>query len=282
VAAPDKWQLLRAFEASSGDEALADALVAVWDGARAAWPGVELAPERFMGWLAARHQGDLAALRTGDLYLACACLQRDGQALAALDAAVISRLGRAIEGVEPSRDFVDEVSQRVRERLILGDPPRLTEYAGQGSLLGWARTMAVRLALNLKRDGGKEQPEEAELFAQVPLSGPDVELQYVRAQHRADFTGAFKDALAGLDPRERNLLRLSYLDRLAIDQIGAIYRVHRATAARWLNAARETLVAGTREHLGARLKPSVEELDALLAALQSNMEISLKGMLDGS
>lgn len=279
----DKWALLRAFRpAAADDAALADALGGLWDASRAAWPGVELAPERFMAWLAPRVKGDLGAVRTPDLYLSCACLAGDPLALQALDTRIIARLDKAVEGVDAARDFVDEVRQRVRERLLVADgatPPRLEEYSGQGSLLGWARTVAVRLALNIKRDTRREVPEDDEVLAELPLTGRDVELDYVRAQHREDFTQAFRDALASLEARDRNVLRLSFVDRLSIDQIGAVYGTHRSTAARWLNAAREQLVTRTRERLAARLKLTQSDLDSLLGALQSHLEVSLNRFL---
>jgi len=279
----DKWALLRAFRpAAADDAALADALAGLWDASRAAWPGVELAPERFMAWLAARVKGDLGAVRTPDLYLACACLAGDPLALQALDTRIIARLDKAVEGVDGARDFVDEVRQRVRERLLVADgatAPRLEEYSGQGSLLGWARTVAVRLALNLKRDTRREVPEDDEVLAELPLTGRDVELDYVRAQHREDFTQAFRDALGSLEARDRNVLRLSFVDRLSIDQIGAIYGTHRSTAARWLNTAREQLVTRTRERLAERLKLTQSDLDSLLGALQSHLEVSLNRFL---
>lgn len=278
--AADRWALLEAFRpGGERDEALADALWALWVASREAFPDVVLPGDVFMRHLAERSKGQPGDLRAVDLYLACACLAGDRAALAALDARVIAKLDKAVAGVDPSPDFVDELRQRVRERLLVGSPPRLTEYAGQGSLLGWARTVAVRLALNLKRDLGRETPEDDEVLAELPLTGRDVELDFVRAQHREDFTTAFREALAALEPRERNALRLSYVDRLSIDQIGAIYGAHRATAARWLAAAREKLVDGTRARLSERLKLTASEVDSLLGALQSNLEVSLNRFL---
>ena len=41
------------------------------------------------------------------------------------------------------------------------------------------------------------------------------------------------EAFAALESRERNLLRYALGDGLSVDAIGTLYRVHRATAARW-------------------------------------------------
>jgi RNA polymerase sigma-70 factor (ECF subfamily) len=274
----DKWALLERLEPGSRDEDRADALLALVSGARAAWPDLRLAPEAFVDHLRGKAPGALAEVRAADLYLACACLAGDGAALSALEASVIRGVDKAVAGVEASPAFLDEVRQALREKLLVGTGRRLADYSGQGSLLAWARTVAVRLALNLKRDVAREVSDD-DLLDAVPFAGRDLELDYVRAQHRADFAAALREALAALDSRGRNLLRLSYVDRLSIDQLGALYGAHRATAARWLNDARDALLAGTRERLVERLRLTQSDLTSLLGALQSNLEISLNRLL---
>lgn len=268
---------------SPRDLELAQLLHTLWVRATEAWPTVKLAPEPFMRHLATRTTpATLATTRVEDLYLAYACLEGQAAALAVFDQHVISKLDRALESLDSSRAFIDEVRQRVRERLLVRSPqsrPRLEEYAGQGTLVGWARTVAVRLALNLKRDTAKERPHDDEALAKLPLTGANLELDYIRSQHRADFSAAFREALESLSAKDRNVLRLSYVDRLSIDQIGSIYGAHRATAARWLNAARDQLVQQTRERLAQRLRLTHSDVNSLLGALQSNLEISLNRFL---
>lgn len=233
---------------------------------------------RFVDHLKAKSTGPLEQVRGPELFLACACLAGDEAALAAFESQFISRVDKAVQGVDPNESFVDEVRQRVRERLLVGPTPKLEEYSGLGSLQAWTRTVALRLALNHKRDNAKEVQDEGLLEA-LPFAGRDLELDYVRAQHRQDFAAAFKEALGSLEARARNVLRLSYVDRLTIDQIGTMYGTHRATAARWLNSAREELMQQTRERLGARLKLTQSDLNSLLGALQSNLEISINRIL---
>lgn len=217
-------------------------------------------------------------MRGPELFLACACLSGDEAALAAFEQQFIAKIDKAVEGVDPSPSFIDEVRQRVRERLLVGATPKLNEYSGAGSLQAWTRTVALRLALNLKRDTAREVQDEG-LMEALPLRGRDLELDYVRAQHREDFAAAFREALGALEGRSRNVLRLSYVDRLSIDQIGTMYGTHRATAARWLNAAREELMKETRSRLAQKLKLTQSDLNSLLGALQSNFEISINRIL---
>lgn len=274
----DKWALLERFQPGSRDERLAETLAALVGAARAAWPQVDLDEARFIEHLRRRAPDTLEELRAADLYLACACLAGDTVALATLDAKIITGIDKAVAGVDASPAFIDEVRQAVREKLLVGAAPRLAEYSGHGSLLAWARTVAVRLALNLKREVVREVADD-EVLSAMPFAGRDLELDYVRAQHREDFVAALVESLKALDQRQRNLLRLSYVDRLSIDQLGAMYGAHRATAARWLTDARNELLTGTRARLAERLRLTQSDLTSLLEALRSNLEISLGPLL---
>ena len=274
----DKWKLLERYQTGSRDEPLADALFTLVTAAQAQWPLVRLDEGVFITHLRARLSGPLEQVRGPELYLACACLEGDPAALAAFEHQFIAGVDKAVMGVDANASFIDEVRQRVRERLLVGSSPKLKEYSGLGSLQAWTRTVALRLALNHKRDGAREVQDDGMLDA-IPFAGRDLELDYVRKQHRQDFAAAFRDALVALEARSRNVLRLSYVDRLTIDQIGTMYGTHRATAARWLNAAREELMEQTRARLAERLKLNQSELNSLLGALQSNLEISINRLL---
>ncbi len=86
-------------------------------------------------------------------------------------------------------------------------------------------------------------------------------------------------ALATLSVRDRNLLRQYLVDRLTIDQLGRLYRVHRVTASRWVNRAREAFVAATLLALRRRLRVTRSELDSVLRLLRSQVDVSLRHLL---
>jgi RNA polymerase sigma-70 factor, ECF subfamily len=88
-----------------------------------------------------------------------------------------------------------------------------------------------------------------------------------------------RDAFASLQPRERNLLRLHFVERLGIDALASVLQVSRATAARHLAAAREALVERTIFNLRSRLRLAPAELDSLVAQVRSKLEISLGALL---
>jgi RNA polymerase sigma-70 factor (ECF subfamily) len=77
----------------------------------------------------------------------------------------------------------------------------------------------------------------------------------------------------------RAVLRMSFVDEVSIDEIAAVYAVHRATAARWIQRACDNVFAATRELLAERLALSSTELDRMTALVQSQLEVSLSQLL---
>jgi RNA polymerase sigma-70 factor (ECF subfamily) len=69
------------------------------------------------------------------------------------------------------------------------------------------------------------------------------------------------------------------LDELSIDELATIYRVHRATCARWLSDAREQVRKQTRRRLLERLGTPAAELDSFMRYLDSDLELSLPRLL---
>jgi RNA polymerase sigma-70 factor (ECF subfamily) len=73
-------------------------------------------------------------------------------------------------------------------------------------------------------------------------------------------------------------LRLHLLDHLSIDQIAAIYHVHRSTAARQIDSARTAVVESVRALLAARLEMETAELDSVLQLIASRVDVSLRSV----
>jgi RNA polymerase sigma-70 factor (ECF subfamily) len=258
------------------------------DRARSAHPDLRVDDEAFAALLGACVAGSpdpLAALDTlhlGDLLLAGASMRGDAGAVVRLERdclgpahAVVARI------LGPSE--CDDAMQSVRERLLVGregSAPRLGEYAGRGSLAGWIKVVAVRTALNWARDH-RDQGTSPDDDALLELPGAEhPELEHMRAQYRPEFKAAFQAALAALDARERILLRLQFVDDLTVDQIGALYSVHRSTAARWVARARESLFEGTRRRLAERLGLDASRLASILDLVRSHVDLSLVRLLE--
>jgi RNA polymerase sigma-70 factor (ECF subfamily) len=72
---------------------------------------------------------------------------------------------------------------------------------------------------------------------------------------------------------------MHFVDGLTIDEIGALYQVHRATAARWISGARNTLLADTRARLTARLALTPSQFDSLMRLVRSELDLSLQRLV---
>jgi RNA polymerase sigma-70 factor, ECF subfamily len=269
----------------------AAALIAQWQAARAAWPDLAIGPERFAHELARRigtldsaeaTRAAVESARGGDVYFAIACCDGDARAIGQLDELVGRELRHAAGKLHASSDQIAEVHADLRRVLLVEDDARraaLREYAGRGDLRGYVRVMATRALIRAINRGRREiAVDDTEFFDRV-LPTDDPELSILRAQYRETVDAALRAALTALDDRSRALLRYQLIDGWSIDQIGKLYGVHRATAARWLADARDVLGTGIRAELAARLRVDPDEVDSIVRLVQSRVDMSLDRLL---
>lgn len=267
--------------------ALGAALSAHVASARQAWPGLTVDPAGFVAHLAARlgveaTPTQLAQVRAGDVYLALACASGDPAAIAIFETTYFGEIDRAAGRTGATPDMVAEVKARLRRVLFVSEAHRRAatgEYAGRGDLRGWVRVSALRELILLVGRARREVPLDDNQLLATLSPADDPELAYIRDLYRASFADAFRRAVAELDARGKSLLRYQLVEGLSIDDIGALHGVHRATAARWLVAAREAIAAGTRRHLGAQLGIAGDELESLIRLVQSRLDVSVERLL---
>jgi RNA polymerase sigma-70 factor (ECF subfamily) len=274
-----------AAKALSSLSGLEDYLSGLLKAVRGAWPTLEVKDVAFLSYVAERlpETGTLQGLNelhAEDLYLACGCALGHAKALRLFDQHFLSAVDPVLGRMDTSGSLIDEVKQELRHKLFVapaGSQAKIVEYSGRGSLLSWLRAVAVRTALNRLR-GTKPSADEAEMLA-VPTASADPEVAFIRGQYREDFRAAFQEALKSLSSRERNVLRMHAIDGLGIDEIGRIYKVHRATAARWLARSRQLLLEETKRKLAERLSLNSRESSSLMNQLQSQIDLSLHRLL---
>jgi RNA polymerase sigma-70 factor (ECF subfamily) len=244
--------------------------------ARAAWPGIEVPEDVFAKWLEQREQreGGGAELEVTDLWLACACARGDPRALRAFDSA----FGPALRALHARFGYLsegpDDFLQSVHESLFIGDKPKIEAYSGKGALRAWLRVAVTRLLLNAKTRKTREVPVADQFFdALAEQSNPEAE--HVRKVHGQTLREALGVAIERLSLRDRNMLRYAVVDELGIDAIAKVYAIHRATAARWLASAKDALAAGLREALRERLGTETTDVQSLMRATLSQLELSL-------
>jgi RNA polymerase sigma-70 factor (ECF subfamily) len=257
-----------------------DAQRAQIDAARAAWPGVELADEVYLAWLA-EHTGQ----HTTDLYLACACVHGVPRAVETFETALMSRVPAFLARMKPPASLIDEVSQRLRERLLMPSadrPPRLAEYSGRGPLSAWLCVAAVRTAVDVLRSpDGRSTGRTTELDTAL-IGSDDPELAYLKDRYRHEVDEALRAGMRVLSRQQRAVLRLIVEDGLTLDEIGALYRVGKSTVFRWLGDARHQLVSEARRFLQDKLGISHGEFASLVNLVRSQLDISLRGALTGT
>ena len=250
------------------------------------WPGVVVDPDAFartLGEKVSEHAGDPAAalvrIHGVDLYLAHACAAGDPTAIHILHDNLLPEVTPALRHLGADSAMVADVTQHMLETLLVGDdgrPPRIAGYGGRGDLTSWLRSVAVRTALKLMaRDRRGASPDD-DLEGHLLVDDPS--LVHLKHRYAAELSAALRDSLSALSVRQRMLLRLHYVDGLTVDQIGRMYRVHRATAARWVAAARETLFEETRLRVEAAGVGT--ELTSIVRLVQSQIHLSLSRLLD--
>jgi RNA polymerase sigma-70 factor (ECF subfamily) len=259
-----------------------------WRAACAAWPQLQVPVETFAAFVAERIPAEASAesvmssLRVEELLLTCACARGDEQAIRLLEIhyfpLVLSALARM--RLDPSK--VDEVKQTLRRHLLVsedGQPPRICNYAGRGDLGSWLSVSAVRAAYKLLRKEKRGVNAEDDRLSELAMPDADIELKYTKENCRDLFRDSLRQAIASLADREKNLLRQHYLDGLTIDQVGALYHTHRATAARWMASARQKLLDRTRSVLMERLRAPLAECESIIRMAQSQAEMSFYNLL---
>ncbi len=258
-------------------QALTKALRDMWQAGQTAWPTVHLPAEVFVAHVAERVVGGvevlvaLAIIHASDLYLACACTHADPVAVDAFQKHFIFRV--IPPGKQVSTGWSDDVRQIVCERLIVAAPgaqPRIAQYTGRGPLLAWVRTAAARTTVNIRLAQHATESLDGHGALAARMSAPDPDLSVLR-RHSREFRQAFEGALTQVSPEQRNVIRFHFLEGLTGDVMAKMYGVSRRTVHRWIEEARNSIVALTRKALADTMKTSPDDLETLMRVLQSDL-----------
>ena len=255
----------------------------LWRRGREAWPEVDLAEARFAELArevvakSAEESGE--PVDAGELYLACACA--DGVQAAGLVLArdYLPAVKRRLARMGLAAADIDEVGQRVCERLLEpgtdGGGARLVRYALQGRLRSLMVVTATHIAVDSFRRDARVKDDQDALLQLAGTPNPQSEL--MRRERQTVFKTAMESGLQALDERARTVLRFHLIDSLTLDEIADYYQVHRVTVSRWLAAARAAIVERAREVARSEFGLSETEFDA--AYTGSELGLSLERVL---
>lgn len=248
--------------------------------ARAAWPDLDVPRETFAARATAA-----APAHHADLYLACACSDGDPAALAELDRRFAPVARDAAATIDRSPDFVAEVQQILRERMLVGPHAKIRDYRGNGPLAGWIRTAAVRTALNLRRSTKHAASHHAEAAGEAAIEHAfdplldDPALALMRQRYKPEIDAALRTAIAALPAADRLLLQFYYVDGLTLAKIATLERVGTSTIFRRLAAATQRVLGAVKATLVDKLGVSRDSLDSLIRCVQDDIDLSLSQLL---
>ena len=266
-----------------------DGAAAVWRRGRQAWPKVAIDPVAFAERVMSSG-AELAGVAIEDLFLAAGCLRGDSSALRELDRLLAPIRARLIRrGTDAA--LADDALQLVRIRLLLpiatqpsgaSDPDamrsslgKLASYRGGGSLAAWLRVVVLRQVQTLLR----ASPGALETAIGDESIAADAPLAVLAHSHGPALRLMFRAAVAALDERLRQVLRMEIVEQLPHQEIADRMGTHRTTVVRWAEQARTDLHNDIRRRLMQELNLGAKSAESLLRALGGNLELSVGAAL---
>jgi len=261
---------------SSDDERLASLVAHIGRAGRREFPAVQLDDAALRALLAGREiPADLADERAAEVYLASACARGDAGAISTLRDRYLVRVeGSLRRGRSPA--LVEEALLQLLGTIFVARPgqsPEIGDFTGSGPLGAWLRIVALRILMRLERKQ-RQPPELARAAAAMPTP-ESPEVAYLRRKYSAALQDALGEAWKTMSSENQVLLRLRYNDGRGIDDIAKVENIHRATAARRVRKAEESLIDEARRILSAKLGASEPDVNSVLQLVRSQLQISV-------
>jgi RNA polymerase sigma-70 factor (ECF subfamily) len=271
----------------AGEPGLAAMLLGLRSAALAAYPDISVDAALFAAELARRlgaaaSPQQLARTRADHVHLAIACAAGDELAIRRFERELLDEVDATAERLRARADQADDVRSQLRRILFVSEPGRaaaLLGYSGRGDLRSYLRVIATReLVRAITRARREVGVDDDAVFDKLSVAC-ELEFGELRERYRGSVEAAMRSALAGLGERSRALLRYSLVDGWSVDRIGALYGIHRATAARRVVAARDELGRAIRAELAHQLAISLAEVDSIVRSVQSGIDVSIERLL---
>jgi RNA polymerase sigma-70 factor (ECF subfamily) len=259
---------------------LGDRLRSLYAEGRVKWPGLEVVPELFAAFLADRLDAEhgeqvLDSIHAADLYVACACCAGSAKAKSLLEEAFLEGVAAGLDeyGARVRAQVMAELSRRLFD--LVGESS-IRHYGGRGSLRGWIRLQAVKLAIDFSR----VRPRTAEFVEEVEETlAVENDLDYLRDRFRKPFRASFEEAVGRLASNERTYLKMTMIDGLTAAELAKLHRVDHGTATRWIARAREKLVRLTKDILQEKLRAERPEVERIIELVNGRIDLSIERVL---
>src|SRR5262249_19911833 len=172
----------------------------------------------------------------------------------------------------------EEVSQHLRDRLLVRsetEEPGIARYSGIGPLGGFVRIAAVNTTRYFLRSEKHHLPLELAGGHMLAARTPDPEAYYLKQLYGQEFRLALENTIAAITQDERTILRLFFLDGLAIQTIAQMYGVHKSTVSRRITKSRKMILNQTERLIKEKLQLSESEFKSLLGLVRSRIDLTL-------
>jgi RNA polymerase sigma-70 factor, ECF subfamily len=242
------------------------------------WPSLKLEPEVFARYVRAHTDKDELPKHTADMFLVCAALEGQREALAEIEKHFIAKVPAYVARVTVDRAVVDEVQQQLRTQLSIGGvqgKPKLLEYSGRGPLGAWLRMVAIRTTLNHLRGTGRVLEPDHE---NVGITS-DAELAYAYARSDSVFAQAFKKVLEEVPAEARVILRFHYMGGLTMDQLAIMFKTSRSAIARRVAEARNAILANTERVLREDHGLAPSRIASMIRRADSQLNVTMSELL---
>lgn len=241
---------------------------------RAAFPGLEF------DWLVFRQAwsqfgGEETSGAEADDYVRLACLADVPGATELFESQYLAQLRGVISRICHDEDTTDVALQELREKLLLPPRERLSNYQAVGQFRAWLRVVATRTALDVMRRRGARAKKEVTLEAHLEALALDPEDRFIREESARQVRTALRAAVKRLPDRQRHALRMHLVLEWNVTEVGRVFSVHRATAARWIASAKTKLHDLFGEELSKVAPSDSDEAAAYLTELPSRLDVSL-------
>ena len=237
------------------------------------------------------------ALRADDLCLIIACESGDASAWEDLVKNFDSTVKSAARAISKNSEDAEDLASSIWAELygLREDKDgklksKLSYYSGRGSLAGWLRAVTNQLAIDQFRKMSRfvqiEETREFENLAQdssektdnlnVVAHTENPEEILTEKQTSKDVAEALKQAIEGLEPEDKLILKLYYFDDLKLKDIGSALGFHEATASRKLVRVQTEIRKSVEKILRSQHGWSEQEVKRYLSETASKLGISFE------
>jgi RNA polymerase sigma-70 factor, ECF subfamily len=247
------------------------------------WPGLRVAEQAWLDYLAAR---DLLTRPAEpplieDMFLACACSLGVAGAIELFDKRFQPLIEQVARSFDPAPHFCDEVKQELHRTLFVSaklGAPRIAQFTGRGPLSAWIVTATKRLALRLKKGTSQRRHADDELLAEQLSPERDAEWLWLSGRYREVLERALSNAIRQLSERDRMILRMHTVRGLSMASIARMHGVSQPTVSRWMRDAREEVLRSVLAAVCEECNCNHRELESIVRLVQSQLELNMSAL----